>query len=56
LEQISEVAQDREENEHSEEWLNIFYQEAEEAIALKMTTKEEKEDDDHSEEWLNIFS
>jgi hypothetical protein len=45
-----------EENEHSEEWLNTFSQEAEEAVALKLTAKEAEEDDEHSEEWLNIFS
>jgi hypothetical protein len=55
LEQISEAAQAGEENEHSEEWLNIFSQEAEEA-ALKLTVEEAGEDDEHSEEWLNIFS
>jgi hypothetical protein len=53
LEQISEAAQEEEENEHSEEWLNIFSQEAEEATALKLTAEEE---DEHSEEWLKIFS
>jgi hypothetical protein len=56
LEQISEAAQAGEENEHSEEWLNIFSQEAEEAVALKLTAKEAEGDDEHSEEWLNIFS
>jgi hypothetical protein len=44
------------ENEHSEEWLNAFSQEAEEAVALKLTAEEAEEDDEHSEEWLNIFS
>jgi hypothetical protein len=47
---------DEEENEHSEECLNAFSQEDEEAIALKLTTEEVEEDDEHSEEWLNIFS
>jgi hypothetical protein len=45
-----------EENEHSEECLNTFSQEAEEAVALKLTAEEAEEDDEHSEEWLNIFS
>jgi hypothetical protein len=44
-----------EENEHSEECLNIFSQEAEEAVALKLTAEEGKESE-HSEEWLNDFS
>jgi hypothetical protein len=48
--------QKREENEHSEECLNAFSQEAEEAVALKLTAEEAEEDDEHSEEWLNIFS
>jgi hypothetical protein len=40
LEQTLEAAQaDEEEDEHSEEWLNIFSQEAEEAVALKLTAK-----------------
>jgi hypothetical protein len=39
-----------------EECLNAFSREAEEAIALKLTTEEAEEDDEHSEEWLNIFS
>jgi hypothetical protein len=56
LEQIFEAAQEGEENEHSEEWLNAFSQEAEEAVALKLTAEEAEEDDEHSEEWLNIFS
>jgi hypothetical protein len=42
LEQIFEAAQEGEENEHSEEWLNIFSQKAEEAVASKLTTKEQK--------------
>jgi hypothetical protein len=33
-----------------------FSQEAEEAVALKLTAEEAEEDDEHSEEWLNIFS
>jgi hypothetical protein len=45
LEQISEAAQAEKEDEHSDEWLTIFSQEAEkkEAAALKLTTEEEKE-------------
>jgi hypothetical protein len=56
LEQISEVAQAGEGEENFEEWLNIFSQEAEEAVALKLTAEEVGEDDEHSKEWLNIFS
>jgi hypothetical protein len=56
LEQISEAAQAGEENEHSKECLDAFSQEAEEAVALKLTAEEAGEDDEHSEEWLNIFS
>jgi hypothetical protein len=56
LEKTLEAAQADEEDEHSEEWLNDFSQEAKEAVALKMTEKEAEEDDEHSEEWLNIFS
>jgi hypothetical protein len=48
LEQVFETAQAEEEekNEHSEEWLNTFSQEAEkkEAVALKMTAEEEAEE------------
>jgi hypothetical protein len=55
LEQTLEAAQTEEEEEHSEECLNIFSQEAEEAIALRLTAEEGKENE-HSEEWLNIFS
>jgi hypothetical protein len=43
LEQISEAAQAGEENEHSEEWLNAFSQEAEEAAALKLAAEEAEE-------------
>jgi hypothetical protein len=57
LEQTLEAAQaDEEENEHSEEWINIFSQKAEEVVALKLTAEEAGEDDEHSEEWLRIFS
>jgi hypothetical protein len=41
LEQTLEAAQaNEEENEHSEECLNAFSQEAKEVVALKLTTKE----------------
>jgi hypothetical protein len=57
LEQTLEAAQaDEEENEHSEECLNAFIQEAEEVVALKLTAEEAQENDEHYEEWLNIFS
>jgi hypothetical protein len=40
-EQTLEVAQaDEEEDEHSEEWLNICSQEAEEVVALKLTAED----------------
>jgi len=46
-----------EENEHSKECLNAFSQEAEVAIALKLTAEEVgDEENEHSEEWLNIFN
>jgi len=44
------------ENEHFEECLNSFSQEAKEVVALKLIAEEVEEDDEHSEEWLNIFS
>jgi hypothetical protein len=53
---LEAAQEDEEENEHSEECLNTFSQEAERAVALELTTKEAEEDDDHSEEWLSIFS
>jgi hypothetical protein len=57
LEQVSKAAPEGdEEDEHSEECLNDFSQEAEEATELKLTAEEAEEDDEHSEEWLNIFS
>jgi hypothetical protein len=57
LEQTLEAAQaDEEEDEHSEECLNAFSQEVEEAAALKLIAEEAEEDDEHFEEWLNIFS
>jgi hypothetical protein len=56
LEKIFETTQVEKENEHSEECLNAFIQEAEEAAALKLTAEETEGDDEHSEEWLNIFS
>jgi hypothetical protein len=43
LEQISEAAQAGEENEHSEEWINAFSKEAEEAAALKLAAEEAEE-------------
>jgi hypothetical protein len=45
LEQTLEAAQEEEENEHSEEWLNAFSQKAEkkEAAALKPATEEAEE-------------
>jgi rubrerythrin len=56
LEQISKAAQGGEENEHSKEWLNIFSQEVEESIALKLTAKEAEGKNEHFEEWLDTFS
>jgi hypothetical protein len=56
LEQTLEASQDEEENEHSEECLDAFIQEAKEVVELKLTAEEVEEDDEHSEEWLNIFS
>jgi hypothetical protein len=60
LEQVFETTQaqeeaDKVENELSEECLNAFSQEAEEAVALKLIAEEGKESD-HSEECLNDFS
>jgi hypothetical protein len=60
LEQVFETAQaeaeaDEGENEHSEECLIAFSQEAEEAVALELTA-EEAGGKEHSEEWLNDFS
>jgi hypothetical protein len=57
LEQVSETAQvDEEKNECSEEQLNDFSQQAERAVALRLTAEKEKEEDEHSKEWLDIFS
>jgi hypothetical protein len=59
VEQMFETAQaeaDEGENEHSEEWLITFSQEAKRAVALELTAEEAKGEDEHSEEWLNIFS
>ena len=57
LEQVSETAQaDEEKNECSEEQLNDFSQQAERAVASRLTTEKEKEEEEHSEEWLDIFS
>jgi hypothetical protein len=38
-----EAAQEEKKNEHSEEWLNAFSQEAEEAAALKLAAEEAEE-------------
>jgi hypothetical protein len=46
LEQISKATQEEEENENSEECLNIFSWEAEETVALKLAAKEAKEQAD----------
>jgi hypothetical protein len=35
--------QKKKKNEHSEEWLNDFSQEAEEAVALKLTARKKKQ-------------
>jgi hypothetical protein len=43
LEQTLEVAQEKREDEHSEECLNAFSQEAEEAAALKLAAEEVEE-------------
>jgi hypothetical protein len=56
LKQIFEASQAVEENGNFEEWLNIFSQKPEEAVALKLTAEEADDDDEHSEEGLNIFS
>jgi hypothetical protein len=56
LEQTLEVAQADEEDEHYEEWLITFSQEAERTVALELTTKELEGEYEHFEEWLNIFS
>jgi hypothetical protein len=48
LEQTLEVAQEKTEDEHSEECLNAFIQEAEEAAALKLTSEEAEEKADRS--------
>jgi hypothetical protein len=57
LEQVSETAQaDEEKNECSEEQLNDFSQQAERAVASRLTAEKEKEEEEHSEEWLDIFS
>jgi hypothetical protein len=56
LEQTLEVSQVDEEDEHSEEWIITFSQEAERVVALELTAEEAEEDNENSEEWLNIFS
>jgi hypothetical protein len=48
LEQMLEAAQAEEEDEHSEEWLNIFSQEAEKTATLKLAEAEEEEADNIS--------
>jgi hypothetical protein len=48
LEQMLEAAQAEEEDEHSEEWLNIFSQEAEKTATLKLAEAEEEEADSMS--------
>jgi hypothetical protein len=48
LEQMLEASQAEEEDEHSEEWLNIFSQEAEKTTALKLAEAEEEEADNMS--------
>jgi hypothetical protein len=48
-------AEEGKENENSEERLNDFSQEDEEAVELKLTKEEAEEDDEHSGEWLKIF-
>jgi hypothetical protein len=64
LEQTLEAAQEEKENEHSEECLNAFSQEAEEAAALKLAAEEAEEQADRLltpwemelemlEDWLN---
>jgi hydroxymethylpyrimidine pyrophosphatase-like HAD family hydrolase len=66
------TAQEDQENEHSEERLNDFSQEAEEVVVLELTAEEEaeeeleqtlksshaemEEENEHSVECLNIFS
>jgi hypothetical protein len=64
LKQTLGAAQEEKENEHSEEWLNAFSQEAEEAAALKLAAEEAEEQADKLitpwemelqmlEDWLN---
>jgi hypothetical protein len=56
--ETAQAEADKEENEHSEEWLTTFSQEAKRVVALKLTTEEGEEEgeNEHSEEWLDIFS
>ena len=54
--ETTQAEADEEEDEHSEEWIITFSQEAERVVALELTTEEAEENDEHFEEWLNIFS
>jgi hypothetical protein len=57
LEQAFETAQaDERKNECSEEQLNNFSQQAERAVALKLTAEEIEGGNEHSEEWPDIFN
>jgi hypothetical protein len=47
LEQVLEAAQAEEEDEHSEEWLNTFSQEAEKTATLELAEAEEEEGRQH---------
>jgi hypothetical protein len=48
LEQVLEATQAEEEDEHSEEWLNTFSQEAEKTATLELAEAEEEEADNMS--------
>jgi hypothetical protein len=60
LEQTFETTQaDEKDDEHSEEYINIFSQgdEKQEAVALELIAEgEDEEDDENPKEWLDIFS
>jgi hypothetical protein len=45
LEQMVGTAQEDQENDCSEEWLNDFIQEAEETVALELTAEEDAEEE-----------
>jgi hypothetical protein len=47
LEQVLEAAQAEEEDEHSNEWLNTFSQEAEKTAALELAEEKEEEEEDN---------